>query len=169
MARPGRPERNRPDHSTSVGDSVTSSTRMRFSAHTGGRRSQCCPTVINIFYQAHCWQGMRDSYLVENTAMSLSGERVFLAVRQARLGRESHWQSPVLRKDRHKTCNARGIRSLSGAASRQQLRKETGHDCVGGKYCIWTSLARKLSFPFRGRRKMRLKPPAAYSYKEKGV
>jgi hypothetical protein len=91
MARPGRPERNRPDHSTSVGDSVTSSTRMRFSAHTGGRRSQCCPTVINIFYQAHCWQGMRDSYLVENTAMSLSGERVFLAVRQARLGRESHW------------------------------------------------------------------------------
>jgi len=60
----------------------------------------------------------------------LSGERVFLAVRQARLGRESHWQSPVLRKDRHKTCNARGIRSLSGAASRQQLRKETGHDCA---------------------------------------
>src|SRR6476620_522528 len=34
MARPGRPERNRPDHSTSVGDSVTSSTRMEvFGTH----------------------------------------------------------------------------------------------------------------------------------------
>src|SRR5260370_24444839 len=35
MARPGRPERSRkPDHSASLGDSITSSTRIRFSVHT---------------------------------------------------------------------------------------------------------------------------------------
>jgi hypothetical protein len=33
MARPGRPEQ--PDHSASLGDSITSSTRIRFSVHTG--------------------------------------------------------------------------------------------------------------------------------------
>src|SRR6476660_4953911 len=31
----GQNETEQPDHSTSLGDSVTSSTRMRFSAHTG--------------------------------------------------------------------------------------------------------------------------------------
>jgi hypothetical protein len=35
----GQSEREQPDHSASLGDSITSSTRMRFSAHTGGRRS----------------------------------------------------------------------------------------------------------------------------------
>jgi hypothetical protein len=30
------------------------------------------------------------------------------------IGRESHWQSGVLRNDRHRTCKAQGIRSLSG-------------------------------------------------------
>src|SRR3954451_20313062 len=31
-----------PSHSTSLGDSVTSSTRMRFSAHTGHRKTDSC-------------------------------------------------------------------------------------------------------------------------------
>jgi hypothetical protein len=31
----GQNETEQPDHATSLGDSVTSSTRMRFSAHTG--------------------------------------------------------------------------------------------------------------------------------------
>jgi len=54
---------------------------------------------------------MRDSYLVENTAMSSNNGRLLRCC--IAFGRESHWQSPVPRNDRHKTCNARGICSLS--------------------------------------------------------
>jgi hypothetical protein len=36
----------------------------------------------------------------------------------------SHWQSRVLRNDRHRTCKPRGIRSLSGQPA--QLRSLTG-------------------------------------------
>src|SRR5262252_11245120 len=32
----GQDEKQKPDHSASLGDSITSSTRMRFSVHTGG-------------------------------------------------------------------------------------------------------------------------------------
>src|SRR3954447_13522699 len=57
----GQTETEQPDHSTSSGDSVTSSTRMRFSAHTGhgainangpkeishvGRLASACPRNI---------------------------------------------------------------------------------------------------------------------------
>ena len=37
----GQNEPEQPDHSTSLGDSITASTRMRFSVHTAGR--QCIP------------------------------------------------------------------------------------------------------------------------------
>src|SRR5258708_9548083 len=36
----GQSETEKPDHSASLGDSITSSTRMRFSVHTGAARLQ---------------------------------------------------------------------------------------------------------------------------------
>jgi hypothetical protein len=38
----GQNETEQPDHSTSLGDSITASTRIRFSVHTGGRGVRRC-------------------------------------------------------------------------------------------------------------------------------
>jgi hypothetical protein len=42
----GQSETEQPDHSASLGDSITSSTRIGFSVHTGNTKGQTC-TPIN--------------------------------------------------------------------------------------------------------------------------
>src|SRR3984893_10772953 len=49
----GQNETEQPDHSASLGDSVTSSTRIRFSMHTGGR----CPARLQELWRAPRAQG----------------------------------------------------------------------------------------------------------------
>src|SRR5882757_3268119 len=43
----GQNETEQPDHSASLGDSITSSTRMRFSVHTGSQRLRNRRTGLN--------------------------------------------------------------------------------------------------------------------------
>src|SRR5258705_11354584 len=44
----GQSETEKPDHSASLGDSITSSTRIRFSVHTGRRRKQAKEKLAEI-------------------------------------------------------------------------------------------------------------------------
>src|SRR5258708_7450918 len=45
----GQSETEQPDHSASLGDSITSSTRIRFSVHTGDFALQTLRSVFKIF------------------------------------------------------------------------------------------------------------------------
>jgi hypothetical protein len=60
MARPGRPEQ--PDHTASLGDSITSSTRIRFSVHTAG-----CVIVIAAFESPAFVAGLDDVTVMGQT------------------------------------------------------------------------------------------------------
>jgi hypothetical protein len=42
----GQNETEQPDHSASLGDSITASTQIRFSVHTGSESSESCPLFV---------------------------------------------------------------------------------------------------------------------------
>src|ERR1700675_3650880 len=56
----GQSETEQPDHSASLGDSITSSTRIRFSVHTGHTRYKKAPANAGAFV---CWKCRPDQYL----------------------------------------------------------------------------------------------------------
>jgi hypothetical protein len=49
----GQNETKQPDHSASLGDSITSSTRIRFSVHTGPLECHCCDILSNSCVVCH--------------------------------------------------------------------------------------------------------------------
>ena len=49
----GQNETEQPDHSASLGDSITSSTRIRFSVHTSGNRRPSVEELDKMHHAAH--------------------------------------------------------------------------------------------------------------------
>src|SRR5437899_530836 len=52
----GQNETEQPDHSASLGDSITASTQIRFSVHTGFRYTQSCPAGSRLGTPFFAWR-----------------------------------------------------------------------------------------------------------------
>jgi len=57
-AQDGHNDTEQPDHSTSLGDSITSSTRMRFSVHTATYATRSRPSPNNAAWPRQTWPGL---------------------------------------------------------------------------------------------------------------
>src|SRR6202022_1274184 len=68
------------------------------------------PPVNRLPYRSHVTAVVHEQPFRNTNAMAVDARSVISTI----IRRESHWQSRVLRNDRHGAGKARGIRSLSG-------------------------------------------------------
>jgi hypothetical protein len=77
----GQSETEQPDHSASLGDSITASTRIRFSVHTG-------PLAEAIRYALARWPAL--TRFLDDGRIELDNNPVERAIRPVALGRKNH-------------------------------------------------------------------------------